>query len=273
MERRKFLGLSVSAGALAFMNAHSFIAQAACNSVESAGGHLIASLRLLTHASLTEMKKFYGETIGLKVVSTTDKELTIQAGLSTITFVKTTGGDRPFYHFAFNIPENKIQKAFDWQKKRTALVNPRPTNERNPMRELVHFPRWNAHSIFFIDPAGNLVEYIARHDLHNAAGGDFTANDILYASEIGLVVNDQKGEGEIIRQAFGLDWYTPATSDNFWVAGGIYGMLLMIRPDLIWTGPPGEENKTAVFETMIEINAKKKLYWKVKEYPYSIISK
>jgi catechol-2,3-dioxygenase len=47
-----------------------------------------------------------------------------------------------------------------------------PIPERNRAAgfppEVVDYSHWNAHSIFFLDPAGTVVEYIARHDLKNA---------------------------------------------------------------------------------------------------------
>ena len=56
--------------------------------------------------------------------------------------------------------------------------------------EVVDYAHWNAHSVFFNDPAGNVVEYIARHDLKNTDTSPFSWADILYVSEIGLVVDD-----------------------------------------------------------------------------------
>src|SRR5207249_7567926 len=98
--------------------------------------------------------------------------------------------EKPFYHFAFNIPENKVLAAHRWQKKRTPLL-PIPKTLRDPgyPDEVVNY-HWNAHSIFFFDPSSNVVEYIARHDLKNGAPGGFASQDILYASEIGLIVDD-----------------------------------------------------------------------------------
>ena len=91
---------------------------------------------------------------------------------------------RPFYHFAFNIPENKIEKAYEWQKIKTDIIHPNPDFNWDSTKKIVHFSGWNANSIFFLDPAGNLLEYIARHDLKNANAAEFSAKDILYAGDI-----------------------------------------------------------------------------------------
>ena len=53
-----------------------------------------------------------------------------------------------------------------------------PIPERNRAAglppDIVDYSHWNAHSIFFLDPGGNVVEYIARHDLKNGAPGAFS---------------------------------------------------------------------------------------------------
>jgi hypothetical protein len=40
----------------------------------------------------------------------------------------------------------------------------------------------------FLRPAGNIVEFIARHNLVSDSDGDFKSADILNISEIGLAV-------------------------------------------------------------------------------------
>ena len=64
--------------------------------------------------------------------------------------------------------------------------------------EVVDYSHWNAHSIFFLDPAGNIVEYIARHDLNDGDASPFSWGDILYASEIGLIVDDVKATAAMV---------------------------------------------------------------------------
>ena len=151
----------------------------------------ILSLALTSSASLAEMKEFYHRTLGLPVLEEKADRLTIGAGKTRIAFSPEKGDRKPFYHFAFNIPENKVLAAHRWQIQRTPLL-PIPRTLRDPQYpdDVVDYRHWNAHSIFFFDPAGNVVEYIGRHDLRNGAPGAFSSADILYASEIALVVDD-----------------------------------------------------------------------------------
>ena len=190
------------------------------------GSPLIKSLDLLTQASLGRMKMFYVDTIGFSLISYSSTRLIMQGGLTRITFEQIENAQtRPFYHFAFNIPENKIQSAFEWQRKLTPIIHPSPTG---PLDEITHFPHWDAHSIFFLDPAGNLVEYIARHALDNSRKGPFTTQDILYASEIGFIANDVKSTGDLLLKHLKLKEYRPLTN-NFWPIGDEHGLLLLIE--------------------------------------------
>ena len=92
----------------------------------------ILRLELLTAAQLKRMKDFYHRLLGIEVLDDRPKWLTIAAGLSRITFFTAKPEDgKPFYHFAFNIPENKILAARTWQKERTSLL-PIPARLRDP---------------------------------------------------------------------------------------------------------------------------------------------
>jgi hypothetical protein len=269
MERREFLGVTASAAVMTLLNAHVVFAAAACspakkNSVSKPAR--IASLDLQTTAPMAAMKKFYGETLGLPVTAT-ENELTVIAGESIIRFTAIPAdNNRPFYHVAFNIPENKIQKAIAWQRKRTAVIHPNP---RGKADEVVNFAHWNAHSVFFLDPAGNLLEYIARHDLQNAADGDFTSKDILCASEIALIVDDVIASGTLLKKEMNLSDYREGGS-GFWPIGDESGLILIIRKGHIWNGHAGQLNETSVFKTAVTIRNAVKTGWELPGYPYKI---
>lgn len=270
MKRRKFLHLSTSASVLAIINAHTAFAQWGCSVSKDRikGSARITALRLLTTTSLAEMKKFYAETIGLPVVTDKPEELTIKAGETTITFIRSNEENRPFYHFAFNIPENKIQKALEWQRKKTPVIHPNPEGTKD---QVVNFAHWNAHSIFFLDPAGNLLEYIARHGLANATEGDFSVNDILYASEIAFIVDDVNASGKELQTGLNIKEYKPLTH-NFWPIGDESGLLLVLQKGRVWSSNPGQKNETAVFKTSATVKTDGNQDWKFPGYPYEIIS-
>jgi len=243
MDRRQFW---TRAAAWALMAAaHGRIVGATPGSGSSLGGRPVASdgssaprilgLRLATAAPLTEMKEFYRGLLGFRVLEEKPGELTFRAGASRLTFIHVDSDhldsdqENPFYHFAFNIPENKILAAREWQKKRTKLIPP-GENLRDPEfpADVVDFSHWNAHSVFFWDPGGNLVEYIARHDLNNGAPGPFGTDDILYASEIAFIVDDVRATASKLRLAFELEQYRGG-SDQFTAVGDEHGLLLVMK--------------------------------------------
>ena len=95
--------------------------------------------------------------------------------------------------------------------------------------EVVDYRQWNAHSVFFLDPAGNILEYIARHDLKNADTSPFSWADMLHVSEIGLVVDDVTATAEALKGMAAVAQYKGGDGD-FMAMGDEYGLLLPHEP-------------------------------------------
>jgi catechol-2,3-dioxygenase len=227
-------------------------------------------LRLLTAAPLTKMKSFYLELLGLPLLEENAGEFTFAGGQTAVTFAQgRPEHGEPFYHVAFNIPENKILSAHDWQKSRTSLdrINASLRDPQFP-EDVVHFRHWNAHSVFFWDPAGNLIEYIARHDLKNSAAGEFTPADVLYASEIAFISEEVTDTALEMKKALQLEQYRGG-DDRFRALGDEHGLLLVIIRGRRW----GYEEKappTALFPTIVEIQGVKPGKYTIPRHPYEI---
>ena len=174
----------------------------------------------------------------------------------------------PWYHFAFNIPENKIRLAHDWQAERMELI-PTPESMKDPdyPDTVRHFVNWNAHSVFFYDPAGNIVEYIARHDLDNRAEGPFTPHDILYVSEIAFVADDVPKLAKQVQETFGLKQYK-SSSEFFHFLGDEHGLILVFRKGRD-TGT-SDGNSFDVFPAHVEI--RQETEFRHSELPYTIVN-
>lgn len=231
--RRGFLRHSAAAaGVLAVHDALAGLAKgAAPPPVAPARSPLIREIRLRCATPLEEMREFYAGRIGLGVRERGADRLVLAAGPSEIVFVREEHageGAKPFYHFAFNIPQNKILAAREWQLARSPLVpTPERLRDRDYPDDVRHFPHWNAHSVFFFDPAWNIVEYIARHDLKNDAPGGFTTTDLLCISEIGFVVEQPNEHARALHAALGLEAY-PRGTDNWWAMGDEHGLVLCL---------------------------------------------
>jgi catechol-2,3-dioxygenase len=63
--------------------------------------------------------------------------------------------------------------------------------------DIADFVNWHAKSVYFYDPAGNIVEFIARFDLDNNASEPFSSSQLLSLNEVGLVFTDENFEREI----------------------------------------------------------------------------
>jgi hypothetical protein len=233
----------------------------------------ILSLELLTGVPLSAMKAFYGKTLDLRLLNERADRFTVEAGETQITFVSSSdsaSGRAPFYHFAFNIPENKILKALEWQKARRPML---PIPKRNRAEgfppEVVDYRHWNAHSVFFLDPAGNVVEYIARHDLKNGDTHPFTWGDILYVSEIGLIVDDVAAAADAIEDIATVAPYRGGDGD-FTAMGDEFGLLLVMKRGRIidFTGNP--DNGARVYPTSVNFRGSKPATRQLASHPYRL---
>jgi catechol-2,3-dioxygenase len=250
--RRTLLGLS--GGSVALGGAmEAAMAEAARNKEPVALG--IRSLRLQTHR-LAELRAFYRDKLLFPIREESANSVTFQAGATSLTFAQAPeSGGRPFYHFAFNIPENKLDSAKEWLAARTPLASD---------GKVYHFTHWNAHAVYFWDPAGNLGELIARHNLPNARGGAFRPDEILYASEIGLVVKDVPAAVKALKARLALPTYR-AGSPAFEPLGDEHRLLIVVQE-----GRPWIDRASAIFPTTATLHGTQTAACDVAGHPYRI---
>lgn len=272
--RREFIGsATASAAFFALHDAPSLAGQSIITAQEAQGRPRILAMELLAGAALPAMKAFYGTTLDLGILEDTPERLTVEAGETRVTFVASADlveGRAPFYHFAFNIPENKILQALEWQKARTPML-PIPEGNRagGYPPEVVDYSHWNAHSIFFLDPAGNVVEYIARHDLKNADRSPFTWTDIQYVSEIALVVDDVEATAAHLTEAAALTPYRGG-SHQFRAMGDEYGLVLVMKRGRVIDFTSNPHNAVRVYQTGVTLRGQKPSAVQLANYPYRV---
>jgi catechol 2,3-dioxygenase-like lactoylglutathione lyase family enzyme len=220
----------------------------------------IRAIRMQTHV-LPAVRDFYAQKFGFKVIAESAERVALQAGGTRLEFEQVRDGSQPFYHFAFNIPENKLELARPWLAERVPILR----HARNG-NEVIHFEQWNAHSLFFNDPAGNLGELIARHTLPNAAPGAFTATDILYASEIGMTPPDQAGFFADVRQRLQISPYLDSSS----FLGDEYGILIVIPKEVRWI--PEFKKSGELFPTSVTVAGHGARHLRFDPLPFEIVS-
>ncbi len=229
--RRNFLrasALGAVASPLLLGSAKGFAVESNRQDEVATPNHRIQEMSLLTAVPLKEMAAFYKDVLDMNV-QLTEEQLVVEAGATQIIFTPVSDGTRPYYHFAFNIPENKILSARKWLGERTKLsVTPAHGREKDMPNDVMPFNHWNSHSLFFWDPAGNILELICRHDLKNGTKGEFQSDEIFYASEIGFVTEDVNLLAGNIRSTFQLDQYGGGGS-SFRAIGDETGLLICFK--------------------------------------------
>src|SRR5215469_5972082 len=142
----------------------------------------------LQTAFIKTIGEFYSSILGLQVQSINDNEIRVRIGSSELVFTEAKGTE-PFYHVAINIPSDKIDEAKEWLDKRATLLW-----IEDYKSEIADFVNWHAKSVYFFDPAGNILELIARFDLGNRMKKKFSPKQFLSISELGLVFAHEEFE-------------------------------------------------------------------------------
>ncbi|HEY0071544.1 MAG TPA: hypothetical protein VGE04_16385 [Chloroflexia bacterium] len=189
----------------------------------------------LEATDLPAQRRFYGDVLHLPTVETPGT-LSVQVGRSRIVFKEAQNGALRAYHFAFNIPERRFEEAKGWISQRVPLLKSR-TGE-----DSFNFANWNAHATYFLDPAGNIVEFIARHALTDDSDLPFDERSLLCVSEIGIATEDVKATVQSL-QAQGLPVYDGEGSDTFTAVGDEHGLFIVIKRGRTWfpdSGTPAD---------------------------------
>lgn len=255
LSRRSFLAWTAVAAA------HQMLSQVPLLGTQPAVGTAQPRLRQvhLKTPSPGGLLEFYSEVLELPT-QLGSEGLVVQIGATQLSF--SQGSDPAIYHFAFNIPENKLESAMSWMRGRANLLV--PSWQEGPV---VHFESWNADSVYFLDPAGNILEFIAHHPLKNGRSGAFTRDDMLYTSEIGLVVEDFEVALQSLSKA-GLTPYMPP-SRTFAAVGDPNGLFIVVSKDRVWL--PTDAVRSAIYPTEVEFVAQAALEIPFPGHPYRVV--
>lgn len=188
----------------------------------------------LKTAHLNDLKEFYADTVDCSITNTGTDEFTVTIGTTDVVFAEADDGSDPFYHFAINVPQNQFEDAVAWLADRVELLSDVETGDSE-----VFFEDWNAHAAYCLDPAGNLLELIARHDLSNDSARPFDSENFLEVSEIGLPVSNVKRTVETLRDNIGVSLRNnrgAAITDDtsFAAVGDDHGLFIVVEEGREW---------------------------------------
>ena len=173
-------------------------------------------------------ENFYANVLGFELIKKEQNTIAFLAGNSILSFIKSTNLN-PKYHFAFNIPKNKLNEATIWLNSKVNLL----LNDENEI--ITDFGDWNAKAIYFYDNNNNIVEFITRFDLTNETEKKFDASSVLSISEIGIVANDPMKLASQIMDKNHLKYFEKGKqSENFFSIGDDNGLVIIVKNDRKW---------------------------------------
>lgn len=181
------------------------------------------------------LRAFYADTLGLPTQAE-GGALNVQVGGTQLCFEPGNGG---VYHFAFDVPPTRFAESVAWLRARVPLMA-----DKRGQTEF-HSADWNADMVYFLDPAGNIAELIARHDRHGLGDrAPFAAHHLLCVSEIGIAADDMAAQIASLSAKTGAGAYGDV-SPTFHPIGQVthdYAALFIVVPaGRIWfpdTGVP-----------------------------------
>jgi catechol-2,3-dioxygenase len=186
---------------------------------------------ILQTSMLKELTAFYKTGMCLPADSKNENETIITAGSTELVFKQVSAAD-PFYHIAINIPANKIEEAKIWLTSRVELIW---MDEYNS--DIADFVNWHAKSVYFFDPAGNIVELIARFDLDNKTDETFSSSQFLSVSEVGLVIKENEFDKSVtsLKKQYQLSYFAKQLPmPHFRAIGDAEGLFIVVPENRNW---------------------------------------
>jgi len=205
----------------------------------------IKALKLFTR-KLQEQTAFYSKTLALPIAHQTPDQITFQIGNSVLTFEYSAGATP--YHFAINIPANKIEEALRWAKSRVEILT-------DGASEIQDFSAWNAKAFYFYDEDRNIVEFIARKNLENATTEMFHAGSLLELSEIGVPTSNVEKVFNRLHQLTGVEIFD-GSFERFCAVGNDEGLFICIDKNQKDWFPTGDKAYASNFDIQLQEKGK-----------------
>jgi len=180
----------------------------------------------LKTAQLLPLAHFYAEILGLPTILA-PPFLKVNVGTGLLIYEEETAFTGN-YHLAFEVPNNLVDGAQAWLSKRVTLLP-----DQEGVTRFEPSGRWNVTNLYFDDPAGNILELVARHDRRTEQNGPFAAHHLLNVSEVGVVVSHVPDAVAQLEQQYGLFPFN-GQSDTFTAVGGHDGMLIIVPAGRGW---------------------------------------
>lgn len=185
---------------------------------------------------------FYHSVLGLEVYAGSNTSVTFAIGYTKVIF-RQSKNMKPVYHFAFDVPNNRFEDAYNYIKAKTGLIEVTKGND------IADFKNWDAKSFYFHDNNGNIVEIITRFANHAFANEPFDGTSFLSVSEVGLVTGNVPQLADKLTKEFGIPiFHRQPRGERFTVSGDDCGLFILAETGREWY-PTG--SKAFSFRTRI----------------------
>lgn len=173
---------------------------------------------------LQELRGFYENVLELNIVEARDDYFQVEIGESLLVFQETE--HHSLYHFAINIPGNQYTLAKLWAKERVVL-------NREDGVDDIYYSRFDADAFYFEDPAGNVIELIARR--HVDKWSDFSIESLLNISEVSITTPFVKQVGEELQRiGIPVSGHVRIEPDELNFVGRKDTFILLVPPNRRW---------------------------------------
>ena len=198
-------------------------------------------------ADLIPIRNFYHSVFGLPVLEESADRITFRAGHTALAVGRAHRLLAGAYHFAFNIPENQFDAAVQWLRQRVPLIADKTG------QDTFYHETWNAHSVYFHDPADNIVEFIARHDLPSASDHPFSGQRVLGVSEIGVASKEVPVESVRLAEQTLSSVFRGSQSDEFVAIGDENGLLIVVKSGREWFPDTGQKAEPVPLSVTVRV--------------------
>lgn len=215
----------------------------------------IRHLHLQT-ARLDALRTFYADVFDRQPRPLNDG-FAIEFGRTTVEFSHVSSAE-PRYHFAVNVPNQRFRETADRLADRTTLLSAGGDTE-------FYFEAMHADAVYCRDPAGNIVELIARRNL-TTPDEDSHRNSFLEVSEIGLPVSDVVRFASAFDAKLGVTPHVPG-SESFAAVGDDHGLFILTATGRDWFPT---DDPAALYPVTVTIDRPLPEPYRVPEHPYTI---
>ncbi|HEY0066932.1 MAG TPA: hypothetical protein VGB46_06210 [Flavisolibacter sp.] len=187
----------------------------------------IREIHLLTN-DIEGTRQFYTEQLDARTDTINGTSISFLMGSTRLAFTLTEEPE-PYYHIAFDIPNNQLEEAFHWTSQRIPIL---PVSDNSMIAD---YPRWDARSFYFYDNNGNILELISRYEVPSQSSEPFSGSSILYASETGIAVEDVAAFSDHLVEQYGLELFKKQPRlQNFAAVGTDTGLFIISTTNRNW---------------------------------------